>query len=385
MKKKKRMITDILMILVLIVGICAALYPFVSDGLSQYVEQQVISYHQRKANEQNEEQIAAEKERLEQKNREIAKKNNPGADHLAGQPEKEPIQDMSFFERHTIAVLKIPEINVSLPVYDQTKDIFLTRGATLLEGTSYPTGGTSTHSVISAHRGLPEAKLFTDLPKLKKGDEFFIEINQETLAYKVDDITVIEPTETETLKIVEGKDYVTLMTCTPYMINSHRLLVRGYRVPYQKAMQKKIDDIDRDIQLRQLLLLIGCLLLAVLLIALIYQRIRAAKIANRKYELSFLLQDATGQGIGEKTFQLYTGNGKHPITKAGEKIFLTTDAAGHLAKTPLTGGRYSLKADGLQLKLKVKKVKARSFTIIGGKQATVIEAAEGVRVRLGKS
>ncbi|MGO3914203.1 class C sortase [Enterococcus viikkiensis] len=384
MKKKKRILMDILMTIVLIVGICAALYPFVSDGLNQYVEQQVISYHQRKANEKNNEQIAAEKAKLAEKNREIAKKNNPGADPLANQPEKERAENRSYFEKHTIAVLKIPDINVSLPVYDQTNDVFLSRGATLLEGTSYPTGGTNTHAVISAHRGLPEAKLFTDLPKLKKGDQFFIEINQETLAYKVDDISVIEPTETEKLKIVEGQDYVTLMTCTPYMINSHRLLVRGHRVPYQKAMKKKIDAIDRDIKLRQTLLVIGCLLLAAILITFIYQRIKAAKIANRKYQLYFLLQDQAGQGLGGQIFQLYTRNGKRPLTRTGEYVYLTTDETGRLVEPALSGGRYTLKTEGLQLRIKVKKVNDRAFTILGGKQVQVVDTEEIPQVRVIK-
>lgn len=128
---------------------------------------------------------------------------------------------------------------MKLPVFDVTNDFFLSKGATVLEGTSSINGGESSHSVISSHRGLKKAKLFTDLPKLKKKDQFYIEVLNETHAYEVDQIKVIEPTDTTDLLIVDGMEYVTLMTCTPYGINSHRLLVRGHRVSYTKAMAKK--------------------------------------------------------------------------------------------------------------------------------------------------
>lgn len=103
--------------------------------------------------------------------------------------------DKTYFEKHTIGVLTIPEINVHLPIFDETNTVLLEKGASLLEGTSYPTGGESTHAVISSHRGLPQAKLFTDLPKLTLGDSFYIEINGQTLAYQVDQIKTVEPTD----------------------------------------------------------------------------------------------------------------------------------------------------------------------------------------------
>ena len=117
----------------------------------------------------------------------------------------------------------------------------------LLEGTSYPTGGENTHAVISSHRGLPQAKLFTDLPKLTLGDSFYIEINGRTLAYQVDQIKTVEPTDTKDLRIEKGQDFVTLLTCTPYMVNSHRLLVRGHRVPYHaKEVQKEVQKVSEN-------------------------------------------------------------------------------------------------------------------------------------------
>ena len=129
-----------------------------------------------------------------------------------------------------IGYVKIDKIGVELPIYHGTSEQVLNRGVGHLEGTSLPVGGESTHSVMSAHRGLPSAKLFTDLDRLEIGDTFQIVILDQLLTYQVDQVKVITPREIEDLQIVEGKDYCTLFTCTPYGINTHRLLVRGIRI-----------------------------------------------------------------------------------------------------------------------------------------------------------
>ena len=126
--------------------------------------------------------------------------------------------------------ITIPRIGVELPIYHGTSDGVLQIAAGHLEGTSLPVGGASTHAVISAHRGLPSAKLFTNLDQLEVGDTFTITVLDRVLTYEVDKISIVLPTETDSLKVVDGKDYVTLMTCTPYGINTHRLLVRGRRI-----------------------------------------------------------------------------------------------------------------------------------------------------------
>ncbi|EMF0317535.1 class C sortase [Enterococcus faecium] len=149
----------------------------------------------------------------------------------------------------------------------------------LLERTSYPTGGENTHAVISSHRGLPQAKLFTDLPKLTLGDSFYIEINGRTLAYQVDQIKTVEPTDTKDLRIEKGQDFVTLLTCTPYMVNSHRLLVRGHRVPYHaKEVQKEVQKVSENKRFFLYGLLAACILIFLLLIYLFRQ---SFKIRNR--------------------------------------------------------------------------------------------------------
>lgn len=137
-----------------------------------------------------------------------------------------------------IGYVKIDKIGVELPIYHGTSDEVLSVGVGHLEGTSLPVGGENTHSVMSAHRGLPSAKLFTDLDRLEPGDTFQITVLDQVLTYQVDQVKVITPTEAEDLLIAEGKDYCTLFTCTPYGINTHRLLVRGIRI--ETIMEKPI-------------------------------------------------------------------------------------------------------------------------------------------------
>ena len=136
--------------------------------------------------------------------------------------------------------ISIPKIKVEIPIYHGTSDIVLNSKVGHLEGSSLPVGGTSTHSVLSAHRGLPTAKLFSDLNKLEVGDTFVITVLDRKLTYQVDKITIVKPNDITDLKIVEGEDYVTLLTCTPYGINSHRLLVRGTRIENVKDLKKVI-------------------------------------------------------------------------------------------------------------------------------------------------
>ena len=136
--------------------------------------------------------------------------------------------------------LKIPKIRVTLPIYHGTEERVLQSGVGHVGNTSLPVGGDSTHSVLTGHRGLPSAELFTDLDQLEVGDVFFVKVMHETLAYEVDQIKVVEPDNISDIFIEDGKDYVTLVTCTPYGINSHRLLIRGTRIPYDEKYAEKV-------------------------------------------------------------------------------------------------------------------------------------------------
>lgn len=147
-----------------------------------------------------------------------------------------------------LGYIEIPKIHILSPIYHGISERVLQSGIGHLPETSLPVGGKTSHTVLSGHRGLPSAKLFTDLDKMEKGDVFYIKVLHHTLAYQVDQILTVKPTQTQALSIVEGKDYVTLLTCTPYAINTHRLLVRGTRIPYEEAV-KIADEMELKAEL----------------------------------------------------------------------------------------------------------------------------------------
>lgn len=170
-----------------------------------------------------------------------------------------------------IGHVEIPKIDTDIPIYAGTVEDVLQKGAGHLEGTSLPVGGSSTHTVITAHSGLPTAKLFTDLSKLKVGDKFFIHNLSQVLAYEVDQIRTVEPSNFSDLLIIPHKDYATLLTCTPIMINTHRLLVRGHRVAYKPH---EFDSLNKKNKKIFWLKTIGFVLLLLLIIRWIYRKIR---------------------------------------------------------------------------------------------------------------
>jgi LPXTG-site transpeptidase (sortase) family protein len=145
-------------------------------------------------------------------------------------------------DNELVGYITIPKINVNAPLYMGTSERVLQKGIGVMEGTSFPVGGGSTHTVLTGHRGLPTAELFTSIDKLEIGDMFYIKNIGETIAYKVDQIVVVEPTDFSRVALEQGKDYCTLLTCTPYMINSHRLLVRGSRTEYvEQTMEQQVE------------------------------------------------------------------------------------------------------------------------------------------------
>lgn len=171
-----------------------------------------------------------------------------------------------------IGHVEIPKINQDLPIYAGTAEEVLQKGVGHLEGTSLPIGGNSTHAVLTAHSGLPEATLFTHLNQLEIGDKFYIHNISETIAYQVDQIKVIEPTNFNDLLIEPGHDYVTLLTCTPIMINTHRLIVRGHRVPYVPAVDEELIRTTKANWIFRILFFIALLLIILLIIYLIKLR-----------------------------------------------------------------------------------------------------------------
>lgn len=228
MMRRKR-----ILFLFLLVGLTILNYPFLSQWVNRYSQSQVIRNYQEDAGSLSQ----AEQEEMLQKAREyneaLANEQGIMEDAFSGGDTDERYESLlNPYEGGVMGYLEIPKIDVMLPVYHGTSVEVLEKGVGHLYGSSLPVGGESTHAVLSSHRGLSEKSLFTDLDMLEEGDHFYITTGTETLAYEVDDIRTVKPDETESLVITPGKDYVTLVTCTPYGINSHRLLVRGTRVAY---------------------------------------------------------------------------------------------------------------------------------------------------------
>lgn len=230
MKKiRKRTVSTIILILIFLVGLSLLLYPTVSDYWN--------SLHQSRAISGYAEQVAGLDDDIYEKLLKEAKAYNKTlvnkADrfHLTEEELEEYETYLNVPGTNVIGYIEIDKINCYLPIYHGTDDAVLQVGVGHLEGSSLPVGGKSTHCVISGHRGLPSARMFTDLDQMEVGDTFVLHVLDETLTYEVDQIRIVGPTEFSELAIEKGEDYCTLMTCTPYGINTHRLLVRGHRIP----------------------------------------------------------------------------------------------------------------------------------------------------------
>lgn len=193
---------------------------------------------------------------------------------------------LNLDQSRVMGYLEIPCISVNLPIYHGTDAEILERGVGHLAASSIPVGGKSTHSVLTGHTGLSSAKLFTDLTEMKKEDLFFIHVLDRTLAYKVDQISVVRPEDTRKLQIVKGKDYVTLVTCTPYGVNDHRLLVRGVRTKYVKKQRSSIRPRNQDSQWMRTYkkaIAIGLMIVtALILLGKVFQKLHRKKTEHRQ-------------------------------------------------------------------------------------------------------
>ena len=241
----KNKLTTILLILALFAGLSLLLYPTVSDYWnSLHASQAVADYAENVRN--------LEAEKYEQVLQDAKSYNQmlpyEQTTYALSEEEKEAYDALlDISGTGVMGYIEIPTVNISLPVYHGTEDAVLQIAVGHLEWSSLPVGGESTHCVLSGHRGLPSAKLFTNLDKLVAGDKFIMRVLDEVLTYEVDQILIVEPTDVSTLIIEAGKDLCTLVTCTPYGINSHRLLVRGHRIENQdeaKAIRVTSDAIQ---------------------------------------------------------------------------------------------------------------------------------------------
>lgn len=228
MKKKTSNFISVVLGIVLLAGLSLLLYPSVSNYWNSFHQSQAIASYSQKVAEIDDktyEKLIADAVAY---NKVLAKKS---ARYNITEAERKELQKLlNVAGNGVIGYIEIPTIRCSLPLYHGTSHAVLQIAVGHIEGTSLPVGGETTHCAISGHRGLPSAKLFSDLDKMDVGDYFVIRVLDEILTYEVDKISIVLPQELSDLKIEKGKDYFTLVTCTPYGINSHRLLVRGYRV-----------------------------------------------------------------------------------------------------------------------------------------------------------
>ena len=268
MKKK---VSKFFIVIIFLAGLSLLLYPFVANQWNNHRQKQLISSYEDNLTELTEAgdiDYAKELKKAQEEDSAYMNCLNLTGDGMMG-------------------IVEIPKIAIKLPIYHGTSDEVLQQAAGHLEGSSLPIGGESTHAVISAHRGLPSASLFTDLDQMKIGDHFLIHVLDNTLCYEVDQILVVEPEDTAALAVEEGEDLVTLLTCTPYGVNTQRLLVRGHRVDYVAdevaAEQTPLSGISLHTNYL-LWVIVGILITGVFILILFIREKRFRKKAAREKE-----------------------------------------------------------------------------------------------------
>ena len=242
-KKKKINIGKVLLVFITTcISLCLILYPYISNYLFENRTDGIVSAVEAQSESAEANQYDEDIEAAKAYNENIVtgkiKLKDPFDENAEDEDTKEYKSLLNMTEDGVMGFIKIPSIDVSLPIYHGTSEETLEKGAGHLQGTSLPIGGPSTHTVITGHTGLSSAKLFTDLIELEEGDIFFLNVMGEKMAYKIDQIQKVLPKDIDSLTIEDGKDYCTLVTCTPYGVNTHRLLVRGVRTDYQEATEE---------------------------------------------------------------------------------------------------------------------------------------------------
>ena len=248
----KKRLPSILVGLLFLVGLGIMIYPTVSNQWNTYRQNKLISNYEKIVDDMSDEDFSQEWQNAQAFNETISG-NNVFAD-VFGEKSKdsensEYIRVLNVNNNGIMGYISIPEINIKLAIYHGTSDDVLQTGVGHINGSKLPIGGESTHCVLAAHRGLPSAELFTDIDQLQTGDKFYLHILDKVLAYEVDQIKTVLPSQTDDIEIVDDEDYVTLVTCTPYSVNTHRLLVRGKRTDYKEAIKKTPNEVNNGIHI----------------------------------------------------------------------------------------------------------------------------------------
>ena len=265
MKKKGNHLITILVVLIFLLGLSLLLYPAVSDYWNSKHQTRAIAVYSEEVSGLDKEQYQALWADAAAYNASLRERDNA---YLLTEEQKAAYEQLlNVSGLGIMGYIEIPSIDCSLPIYHGTEESVLQIAIGHLEWSSLPVGGESTHCVLSGHRGLPSAKLFTNLDKLQEGDVFLLRVLDEVLTYEVDQILIVEPQEIAALQIAEEEDYCTLVTCTPYGINTHRLLVRGHRI--ENAPEARLVRVTADAVQIEPLLVAPIVALPMLLLLLI--------------------------------------------------------------------------------------------------------------------
>lgn len=269
---KRKHISTIFIILIFLVGLGFISYPTVSNLWNQAHQSRAIATYSKQVEKLDDSENKKMLKAARKYNKSLLKKSDHWKLSKKDKKKYESLLDVSG--TGIMGYIEVPKIDCSLPIYHGTDEGALQIAIGHLEGSSLPVGGKNTHCVLSGHRGLPSARLFTDLDQMEEGDIFILNILGRKLAYEVDQIRVVLPEEMSDLEVIEGKDLCTLVTCTPYGINTHRLLVRGHRTKY---VEEKVEE-QKEVQTKKMdtRLLIagaaGAVILAVIIIAVVIRR-----------------------------------------------------------------------------------------------------------------
>ena len=279
---KRKHISTIFIILIFLVGLGFISYPTVSNLWNQAHQSKAIATYSKQVEKLDDSENKKMLKAARKYNKSLLKKSDHWKLSKKDKKEYESLLDVSG--TGIMGYIEVPKIDCSLPIYHGTDEGALQIAIGHLEGSSLPVGGKSTHCVLSGHRGLPSARLFTDLDQMEEGDIFILNILGRKLAYEVDQIKVVLPEEMSDLEIEEGKDLCTLVTCTPYGINTHRLLVRGHRTEY---VEKKVEEEQKEVQTKKtdIRLMIaggtGVLILLIIIIVIVIKRRRKRRNQQR--------------------------------------------------------------------------------------------------------
>ena len=280
----------IIPILIILFGFALLSYPFISNYMFEKSAGSTIKSYEKQAKTYDQKQKEQAFREAEEYNKDLIKSAVQLTDPFKVKKSNGETliynNILNIDHSGVMGYLEIPSISVNLPIYHGTDAEILERGVGHLAASSIPVGGKSTHSVLTGHTGLSSAKLFTDLTEMKKEDLFFIHVLDRILAYKVDQISVVRPEDTRKLQIVKGKDYVTLVTCTPYGVNDHRLLVRGVRTKYVKKQRSSIRPRNQDSQWMRTYkkaIAIGLMIVtALILLVKVFQKLHRKKTEHRQ-------------------------------------------------------------------------------------------------------